>query len=274
MKNILPLLFFFASTSAYAQILHLSADSLYRVVIDNYALTDSEVGYSSEVDIIDEVFNTAVPNSPTMNSIDELSHAQLWSVIAEKEGRFHFKNYKTGRVILTDKILPAEGLSWRQASEDNQWENLPIGTKEGRLFMGPDPKDVNLGKKVTYFLCDASDNAEISDRGYLYPTRNDQSSLVFISYQNPVLNRWSVTPCYIIGDPNIPKDPSSSGIDNIGKEKPFVQIETGLNISEPCNIYTIGGVAWRNLSGVVTLQTGVYIVQSTVTGFTWKVAIP
>ncbi len=273
MKDILPIFLLFASVNSFAQTIHLSTDSLYRVVMDNKALTDLGIGHTSKTTLIDEIFSISEPNSPTMSDVDELSHAQLWSIIAEEEGRFLFKNYKTGRVIFSDKILPPDGLSWKKAKETTQWEHLPLGVKEGKLYMGPDPKDIGLRDKVSYFICDASDKYS-AEKGYLYPTRNDQSSMVFISYQDPVLNRWAITPCYLIGDPSIPNDPSSSGIEDLNKDKPFIQTEMGLDIIEPCNIYTLGGIAWRNASGRVTLQTGVYILQSTITGTTWKVAIP
>ncbi len=273
MKNILPLFLLLVSLNSFAQTIHLSADSLYRVSIDSRTLTDTEVGYNSKTPLTEVVFSTAEPNSPTMVVVDQLSHSQLWSIIVGEEGKFLFKNYKTKRVIFTDKILPPDGLSWKEAKETEQWEHLPPGVKEGKLYMGPDPKDIGLTDEISYFICDASDKVNDDDKGYLYPNKDDQPSLVFISYQEQILDKWTITPCYKIGDPNIPKDPSSSGITEIDKVKPFRQTETGLDISEPCNIYTLGGIAWRDITGSVTLQAGVYIVQSSITRTSWKVVI-
>ncbi len=274
MKNTLLLFLLFISFNSFSQTIHLSTDSLYRVVMDDRALMDPGIGHNNQTPIIEEVFSISEPNSPTTELVNKLSHAQLWSIIEESEGRFVFKNYKTGRVIYTDKILPPDGVSWNEAKETEQWEHLPLGVEEGKLYMGPNPKDISLTDKISYFICDASDKVNDSDKGYLYPNRDEQSSFVFISYQDPILDKWTIMPCYKIGDPNIPKDPSSSGITEVDKVKPFVQTEVGLDISEPCNIYTVGGIARRNITGSIALQTGVYIVQCSITGGTWKVAIP
>ncbi len=260
-------------------LLTFQSDSLYRISVGDMALTDMGVGHVADVAVEHEILDVANPNAPTLEEHDFFNHAQLWELVAGKnEGQVLFRNYKTGRYMWSNEVLPAAGLSWAEAAEQDKWEVLSTNACATELHMGPNPSKVIQDEQLCYLYCYKNASDEMEHAGCLYPANLLSESVVAIRPNIVLGETWTIESSIAKASASDLLDSSRpTNLDMVTDDvkRPFVQCANRLVFEQACDVYNLMGicVAYAQESEI-TLRTGVYVILDAKGRESWKVIIP